>query len=358
MTRDQIFTPTAIARSMVASVSTLRPTRIADFSVGDGELLRAAAERWEGASFIGVDIDVDQSRRLRRAHPAWQIAVADFLDDDSVKEIPLLRAAFSTVDLVLLNPPFSCRGGRTYTLTSDGETFRVSQALAFVFKSLAFLSRKGTMVAVLPIGSLSSAKDAVGWRVLRRELDVDVRSGLGNRVFSPYSARTALVVFRRQPRRRVVREAVASISQSQPLSGVKLALVRGRNQLHKIRNDADENAIVYPLVHTTSIKQGAIIAPHSSVRRLKPDVARPSVLIPRVGMPSVQKLVVTGNEPYCLSDCLFAITCANDSSATYLCNTLVKWWHEIELLYVGTGAPYLTTARLKATLESLGALVA
>ena len=128
MTPDQFNTPPAVTKKMIASVRGHRPSVIADFAAGSGELLHAAAAQWNGATMIGMDIDERIVRALRRKEPDWIISRGDFLNPNPNLRAEALRRASGGVDLILLNPPFSSRGGTRSKLMLGNESLSCSRA--------------------------------------------------------------------------------------------------------------------------------------------------------------------------------------------------------------------------------------
>ena len=96
-------------------------------------------------------------------------------------------------NLVLLNPPFSCRGGKRVSATARGITVRCSVGLAFVVNSLDYLAEGGELITVLPEGSLTSEKDATTWSLLRCMAEIDMLKSNGLRTFSSAAIRTTVV---------------------------------------------------------------------------------------------------------------------------------------------------------------------
>lgn len=168
---DCVYTPTAVADEMIRRLNPL-PGRmvIADFAAGGGELLRAAVQRWPKADVIASDCDSKAIASIRRDHPHWQVDKVDFLKQIERERSVVLARARGRVRLVVLNPPFSCRGGTRWAICTDGQTLTCSLAMFFVLGSLDFLSESGVLVAVVPVGCLKSEKDAAAWNTISIDL--------------------------------------------------------------------------------------------------------------------------------------------------------------------------------------------
>ena len=114
---DRIYTPPYLAAFM-AKASSVRPSQseelvVADFAAGSGELLLAAASVWPNGTMAATDIDPLEIRNLRKIYASWRTGVCDFLNPRSRQSSPVLQSLNGCTNLVLLNPPFSCRGGET-----------------------------------------------------------------------------------------------------------------------------------------------------------------------------------------------------------------------------------------------------
>src|SRR5712691_8346361 len=196
--RDQFFTPTDVARRLVAILRSRTENCIADFAAGDGELLRAAESKWRGASIVATDVDVKCVKELRVRHPDWNVSRCDFLNQKSRKCSPLLRERKGTVTLALLNPPFSCRGGETRSVFLGEFEVRCSRSMSFVLHAIPYLASNGRIAAVVPAACLTSEKDADAWKLVREEFAVRKICTFGMKTFRSCAARTAIVYLRRR----------------------------------------------------------------------------------------------------------------------------------------------------------------
>ena len=171
---------------------------VADFAAGSGELLLAAATIWPKATMVATDIDRQAVRNLRKVSDGWRTGVCDFTNPRSRQSSPVLRGLYGRTNLVLLNPPFSCRGGEKVSATVAGATSKCSPGLAFVVNSIDYMTEGGELVAVLPQGSLTSEKDSTTWALLRRMGDTEVLKNNGLRTFACAEVRTAVVRFQKR----------------------------------------------------------------------------------------------------------------------------------------------------------------
>jgi len=151
---DRIYTPAAVARAL-AEAAAGTPGLVADFTAGEGALLAAARDRWPEARLAAVDVDGAAVEGLKERFPDADCREADFLLA-AAELAPLVGA----VDLVLLNPPFSCRGSTRHPAVVSGAALTCSRAMAFVARSLTYLAPGGELLCILPSSCLMSDKDA------------------------------------------------------------------------------------------------------------------------------------------------------------------------------------------------------
>ena len=64
--------------------------------------------------------------------------------------------------------------------------------------SIDYLTEGGELIAVLPVGSLTSEKDATTWSLLRRIGDIQVLKTNEPRTFARATVRTAVVRFQKR----------------------------------------------------------------------------------------------------------------------------------------------------------------
>src|SRR5688572_28975157 len=141
---DRYYTPPQIATRLLEGI-TGDQGHISDFAAGGGSLLEAAAQHWPRAEVLGTDRDCLAVRALRIKYPLWHVGRCDLLNARSRSASPILARASGNVDLLLLNPPFSCRGGQRFSLEFDGQRITCSRAAAFIATGLGYLRKGGRM---------------------------------------------------------------------------------------------------------------------------------------------------------------------------------------------------------------------
>ena len=329
---------------------------VADFAAGAGELLLAAASVWPTATMVATDIDSRAVRNLREISDSWRTGVCDFLNPRSRQSSSLLRSVIGHTNLVLLNPPFSCRGGTRVSATSGGVTSKCSVGLAFVVNSIGYLVDGGELIAVLPEGSLTSEKDATTWNLLRRMGDTEVLKTNGLRTFARAVVRTAVVRFQKR-RSRIKNEPSPDLNTRSAACQElhpPVHIVRGTTRVSEIQHSPGHTDSI-AFIHSTHLRDFTISS-HFGIRScLGRCAVGPMVLLPRVGQPKRSKVArYLDSNVFMLSDCVIALTCHSSEGAELLWKDLQANWSLLEQEYVGSGARYITNRRLCDLLLRLG----
>ena len=339
---DAYYTPAGLA-SRLLSYALDHPRTAIDFCVGDGGLLIAAEEKFPGITCYGVDISDEVIASLMARQPLWHLAHCDFKDSKALSKIPFLKG--TKFDLIVLNPPFTCRGSSLNKAFIGEDEYHVSTAMRFLVGALPYLSDNGSIYAILPITCVYSEKDRKCWQYLEENYNACVLAEVHKAWFKGKCAPNIVLVYLgRVPYPGLnVRQAngVGNIGFS--LKGIK----RGRLGVYEMKKiAAGEDRL--PYIHTTNMRDGALVNVSYTRRGVKESVKGYGLLIPRVCNPSVGKLVVYGKEECILSDCVVLLQTRSLQQAERLKSYLVAHWDEFKKNYVGTGARYITMERLRA----------
>lgn len=330
---------------MLACITNRSPRVVADFAAGDGGLLIPAHRQWPNADIVASDTDANAVRRMRRRYPTWRVSRCNFLSDKSIESTAHLPTIWGCTDLVLLNPPFSMRGGQYWRARIDTEEARCSHAMAFLCRATSYLSDHGELVAVMPESAQFSQRDAVVRTLLKQRFNIDIVESIPRGGF-PGCAASCVVL--RVSRREDALRVVAPIQQLE----TRLHVVRGSAQLHALNLAPARRG--RRLVHTTNLQEQKLIGPYRRVYSER--VLRgPCVLLPRVGKLSKEKIVVIADtRPFVLSDCVVAVMCPDVESAKKLVSLWISMWDELTKCYYGTGAPYTTINHLAMFITRVG----
>ena len=305
---------------------------------------------------VATDIDPQAVRNLRKVSGSWRTGVCDFLNPRSRRSSPVLRSLIERTNLVFLNPPFSCRGGKRVSATIGGTSLKCSMGLAFVVNSIDYLTECGELIAVLPEGSLTSEKDATTWNLLSSLGHTQVLKTNGLRTFPRAAIRTAIIRFQKG-------HSCVKIEPSPILNARSdfcrdlhppVRIIRGTIQMNEIqRGEGYTDSIAF--IHSTHL-QDFTVSSHYEVRgRLGRCAVGPMVLLPRVGQPKRSKVAqYPDSDVFMLSDCVIALMCHSPERADLLWRDLQSNWSLLEQEYVGSGARYITNRRLSDLLIRLG----
>ena len=345
---DAYYTPPKAAEKLVARLGVV-PRLVADFCVGGGELLRACEAKFPMVKCVAVDKSRRAVQYICMAHKKWKIFCVDFLNDKKMLQTGLKA---NTFDLVVLNPPFTCRGTR-YSIGLDGQVFFGSKALFFLVRALSYVRVGGVLRAILPSGTVYAERDAELIRYLKKNYQFRVYWH-SSRI--SFGGKTPNVIFvdLRKPHNVTggsIRYKSKKFIPPAYLSRGCLSIV----DANKLRKNVHKDGLLR-YVHTTDMRQGKIKEPNfwvaSAGRRI---VSGPSVLVPRVGMPSKDKIcIIATSKHYILSDCVIAICCRNGDSSRKLKQIILEEWDKYRQIYAGTGAQYTTLRRLSSFLSQVG----
>lgn len=345
--RDAYYTPPLLAERVANAVEG-RPETVLDPSVGDGALLRTAERLWPDAKLIGLDIDAKQLRLLHHERRTWSLGRMDMFSASSRAASRLWSSLARNVDVALLNPPFSYRGGASFPATYAGRIYRLSPASAFVAHSLTRLKPNGQLIAVLPAGALQLEKDASFWADVRSQFDVRLVDSFSSTAFRGTRAKSDLVSIgglSAQNRHDV--DAVAP-----PVVHACVEVIRGRVPVHNLpAADGGERA---PFVHTTDLAPAERL--HNAVRLAPRGLATkgPLLSVPRVGRLRSEHIRILPQTEVVLSDCVFGLRTETRDELATVQRILLRHIDELGDCYSGPCAPHVTVRRLVDFLGRLG----
>ena len=327
----------------------LRPALIADLAAGHGDLLLEAERAWPNANFVATDIDQHAIRRLTRLRPAWAFGRCDLRSARSRASCRVLRGILRSVSLMLLNPPFSCRGGTRFLVQTADGPLHASTAMSFLLLAAAYVADRGHIISILPLGCLHSAKDAPAWHHLKSKYDVTLLDSYAMGVFPGSAASTAIVRFSPRTQRVTTGPHRPIARKFEPQFRVRL--IRGSCPAHRQRHEKHKPA----LVHYTDIRNGTVLLNGRRGFGSFACVDGPAIFIPRVGRVTAGKIAFyEARHSVMLSDCVIALKPFSLKDAHILRNRLLDNLDQLRAQYIGTGAPFITTARLRAALAALG----
>lgn len=353
MKLDDHYTPIELARIAVNHVRLRHPGIIADVAAGEGSLLLEAIRRWPSARVVATDINRAIVNRLQTAgNKQWSVGRCDFMAAKSRAASNILRAVRGKVGLLLLNPPFSCRGGSYRVVNSRDDTIRASVAMAFLLIGLEYLSPRGQAMAILPAGSLHNKKDKLAWRYIRTRFSVRELAHWDKTAFPGCAASSVLVKLTPHNSKEFEEPSRKRRSGNRnPKARASAFIVRGTCPVHEI----PEGARGPTLVHYTDLRNATVTLNghrgHGDYRC----VAGPAVLLPRVGRITPHKVaLLTSARRVMISDCVIGLKTESVEAAHLVRKLLVDHFEVLAKCYVGTGAPHITLERLREAMRRVG----
>ena len=349
---DEFDTPPLLAAKIIQVADRLcynEPRTVADFAVGTGELLAAAKLRWPNSAVFGCDISPERVSNITQARADWTIAQCDFLDCSSRNSLSSLEIIKSGVDLAVLNPPFSARGGTRVEVDFDGQNVRCSPAMAFVLLASQYLRTDGNLVVLLPSGALKADRDQ-GAREALRQLGEFRAIPRTTERFPGGSLNVTIAYLRRGP------PTTASCDFTVPKSRAmrsRIRVLRGTLQNNQVPVCVEGGRI--PLVHSTELQGYKLQVGQREVPSGTRSISGPAVLIHRVGRPREDKIAyVSKGSRFAITDCVVALLCPNEHECLRLHRSLIEQFSLLEENYIGSGAPYITIKRVQRVLHNLG----
>lgn len=346
---DIHYTPSSVAKSLITALRDLRPQVIADLAAGRGDLLLEAERCWPRAAFVATDIDPAAARHLTRRRPNWAVGRCDLRSSRSRASCRVLQNIRNSACLLLLNPPFSCRGAARYAVKTENGFLYASTAMSFLLVAAEYLNDKGHIAAVLPLGCISNLKDERAWQHLRHKYSVTLLNSYTAGVFPGSAASIALV--RLSPHQSQLGRTTPIPRATSSHPRLRVYIIRGSCPSHC---GADDERCP-TLVHYTDIQRGSIVLNGRRGHGNRRSVTGPAIVIPRVGRFTTGKIgILKSQQPVMLSDCVIAIKPLSSEQTSILRDRLIQHFALLSRQYVGTGAPFITVGRLENALEAMG----
>lgn len=342
--KDIHYTPENLSTRLIKYIDRINIKTIVDFCVGNGSLLIAAKDRWAKANFFGADISKEAISYLKTNYPDWSLSQFDFTNKKSRTNSKIIRLNKTGFDLILLNPPFSCRGGEVHRVILNNEEFLVSTSMMFLVESIQYLAKDGVLLAILPISAAYSQKDKKIWNKLMKYHNLKILEEPKVNEFKSCSASVILVSVNTS-----TNKTFFNTEKSLKTVYNDVSIFRGKIGMHTLNGAIDTGTY---LVHSTNIRENSLINLNYKTKSNISELAGPAVLLPRVGLPNPQKIcTIHSKEKYVLSDCILAIKTKSYEQANQIKKDLLNNWNDFSNLYKGTGAKYVTIERLKIYLN-------
>ena len=337
---DSFYTPIHLANKLIDHITENSIQTAIDFCVGNGNLLEAVHNRFPQTQLFGTDISDDVIEKMAGLHTDWTLGVCDFKDNASINQLSFLKNKH--FDLIMLNPPFTCKGGNVEPIRFKGKTFKVSTAMMFVMKALKYLSPSGGLYAILPISCVYSQKDRVAWQYLQAKYNACILEELTRVHFGDKCSPNIALVYLGSQEKYKPETCI-------PNHFCHLAvdcIIRGSISMHNLTYSDSSDAL--KLIHTTNIQNGKLV----NLKRISPPTRSTingyGVVIPRVCNPSPKKIaVLDGKHTYVISDCIIVLKTHTIDAAKQIQHHIIQNWPTFINLYKGTSAQYTTIEKIK-----------
>ena len=201
------YTSPLVSQSLIERIETAKPKLLLELGSGSGSLSNAAANRWQDAKLVTVDVDCGAPRRLDASNTTPHFKhthfVHDVLDEALSDRIGL---KLGTVDVAVCNPPYirpRWRSDFGKILEDAGlsgslvSLFDAGADLLFLAQNLRLLRNNGTLGLILPDGLVTAERFSRVRQMLLRQHLVQQVVQLPRKVFKGTEAQTYLVVLRK-----------------------------------------------------------------------------------------------------------------------------------------------------------------
>ena len=338
---DSYYTPSPLADKLAQYIEVGNIHNAVDFCVGDGKLLKAVAKRFSNVKLYGTDISKEAIEQLRNERSDIKLGYCDFKDDNSISKVSFLKNKL--FDLIVMNPPFTCKGSIVEKICFDNNKFKVSTAMYFLLRALRFLSENGGLYAILPISCVYSEKDKKAWEYLQKNYNATLLEEPSPVCFSKDCAPNIVIVY-------VGRyEVIGNVkSKSVDFSTMPVKnIIRGCVRMQNLEFCRTKDSVL--LIHTTNMQNGTLVGLKRIKQSILNTICGPGVVVPRVCNPNRKKVALLDiSKEYALSDCVIVIQTETKEDAIKVRNHILSNWDVFVNINKGTGAQYTTLARMNA----------
>lgn len=355
---DSYYSPEWLADCIAGWMPSGMKGAILDPSVGQGALLAGVERRFRRrVELYGMDIDQNATSILSKSNPHWNLGRVNFLSERSRRSSSVWNSVRKNVPLaaVVLNPPFSYRGGAGLACRYRGFDGLLSPAAAFVAVVLQELRPIFGVWAVLPNGILAGRRCREFWEEVEKTHIVRIEQVLPSTAFVGARANTSIVSIIPRIAPLGSQSGVTPTGETHLLvnqSGVCrcVEVVRGRVPTYKSWPVRECDT---PFLHTPDI-----LSRNQRATRLAPSQLATTgefVLLPRVGNPVPLKIGIhRGAYPVVLSDCVYALRPVNQSAVSDFHRIILASSSNFADKYVGTGALHLSIGAVSEALREIG----
>jgi hypothetical protein len=224
--------------------------------------------------------------------------------------------------------------------------------MAFVLHAFEHICIDGEIMAILPAGSMGAERGREAWLQLRQHATINVLSQHDHKTFVECFPTTNLVHITRGSVNETDRLAVMSSFKPPLVSKTPVMIQRGTIQMHSVPKGRA------PLAHSSDLTQFRLALNGHRAKSDQSSVSGHFVAICRVGNPKKDKVALHfAASEIVISDCIIALRCSSKATAKRLHSGITTQWPKLASLYTGTGARYITVAKVAAFVRNLGFVV-
>lgn len=341
---DAYYTPEVLADKLVAFITEENISSAADFCVGDGKLLDAVLRRFPQTQCFGNDIAEEVVETLQKLRGHWTLSKCDFRDEEKFDALDGIGNR--KYDLIVLNPPFTCKGSSICKVELGGETYHVSTAMYFIVRALKYKGSDGVIYAILPSSCAYSQKDRKLWNHLVECYNLQVLEDSNKMYWSSCSASIIMISIGSKN----IRLNENIVEQFDFTSLPIMKALRGQISMHNASFAEGRKGVKY--IHTTNLQGGKIVGISRIKANASYQIKGPAVLIPRVCNPNQGKICIyKGDSRFVPSDCVIVLLTNSNEDAAIVANSIKEHWQYFIGIYQGTAAKYTTMERIQTLFD-------
>lgn len=197
------YTSNNFSDLLVEEIDYSNPNLIIDLGIGDGALTSSAYKKWNDATFIASDIDINQIRKTEKKIPFVKIFEANGLDLNLGRKLNLVS---ESVDIAVCNPPYlriprsKHNFNNLFEMTGLGKCNNLkyfTSDLVFLAQNILFLKEGGFLGIILPDGLLSNSEFKLFRQDLINNHTLLSIIQLPDRIFKKAEARTHILILKK-----------------------------------------------------------------------------------------------------------------------------------------------------------------
>lgn len=258
LTLKQHFTPEGIIQSMVKYIPLQYPTRIIDFAVGKGGLLKYSQKKWPSARLFGIDVDPNMIEICKeRFNGSSYFYQANSLDIDEESKLLQIKNMIRnrSFDFAICNPPFGknflssaissicdiLMKSNIYPLYNNIGRLRLE--FLFLIRNIESVREGGYISIILPYSIVAGKKGLLARKYILTQTHVKYSLKIPEKVFNNLEANTYILILKKG-RERTNKEERCAIGSIDEKGNIKECLQICAERLYE-RMDFDYFKNVY-----------------------------------------------------------------------------------------------------------------